>query len=235
MFLITHKGEIMKKLIDEVTDVGNPIKMWSIVNALLILAGTVMLIFDSMYVGMILAGVVDQLCVLIFYRILKNKRMQGLYLTIETTGKYIVFIGAYTSIIMIIVHFIINTENSNVINCLMSGVALMIIIHITTRFVYFKDILSAANPKSINTMGHYNLLTFFKKEPEIIYITDMDIQAPFYGVECGDFEIIHEKMRHKQRDYKTYPILTYLLEHNKNFEDLTDEEFEIFKKIKHFE
>lgn len=216
----------MKRLINEVTDVVNPIKMWSIVNALLIIAGVFLLLLDKMYSGMIIAGVVDQLCVLIFYATLKSKKMQGLYDTFETTGKHILFTSIYTGIVIGFMHALLNTDNKFALYGLIALVIGYIVIRLISLFAIFIYVYEDDD---------YNLLKFFKKAPEIKYITNMDIQVPYYGVLCGEYELIHTEMRYKGQDYKTYPILTYLLEHNKKFEDLTDVEFENFKKIKHFE
>jgi hypothetical protein len=216
----------VKRLINEVTEVVNPIKMWSIVNTLLIISGFFLLLLDKMYSGMIIAGVVDQLCVLIFYATLKSKKMQGLYDIFETTGKHILFMSIYTGIVIAFVNALLDTDNKFALYGLIALVIGYIVIRLISLFTIFIYVYEDAT---------YNLLKFFKKEPEIKYITNMDIQVPYYGVLCGEYELIHTEMRYKGQDYKTYPILTYLLEHNKKFEDLTDVEFESFKKIKHFE
>lgn len=228
-------GVIMKTLREELSFEHDLFKMCRIINLALMLLGFILLIVDIMYVGLIIVGTVDVLCLEFAYQVFKRKRLKALYNPFETVGKHVLYIGIGAFMVTVLIDFIVHKDHAHIAPYLIFGLVVLILVHFLTRFLYFKEILNSANPKEDNSMGHYNLVTFFKNEAEVIYITDADIQAPFYGVHCGEFEIIHEQTRYRGKNYKTYPILKYLLEHDKKFEDLTEEEFKMFENMKHFE
>lgn len=217
----------MKTLVEELTMEHDAIKTWSIVNLLLIALGSVMMLHDKGFAGLILVGVVDEICVLILYTIFKIKNLKAIFNTVENAGKQILFLGLYSVLACALISNLFDPETSNINSTVLCFLTGFTVIHILVRFFNFTDIFV-----NMSEDDHLNMVNFFKNEPSMKYITDADIQVPFYGVVCGEFEILHTNLRYRGKTYNTYDILVYLFEHKKKFEDLTDIEFEMFENMK---
>lgn len=217
----------MKTLVEELTMEHDAIKTWSIVNLLLIALGSVMMLHDKGFAGLILVGVVDEICVLILYTIFKIRNLKAIFNTVENAGKQILFLGLYSVLACSLTSNLFDPETSNINSTVLYFLTGFAVLHILVRFFTFTDIFV-----NISEDHHLNMVNFFKNEPSMKYITDADIQVPFYGVVCGEFEILHTDLRYRGKTYNTYDILVYLVEHKKKFEDLTDIEFEMFENMK---
>lgn len=223
-------GEAMKTLLEELSMQGDAIKMWSVVNLLFIALGSGMMLYDTTYAGLILVGVIDEICVLILYAIFKIKNLKAIFNTVENVGKQILFLGLYSVVVCALVDNIFLPETNAINTTVLNFIIGFSIMHVLIRWFNFTEIFIW-----LREDHHLNMVNFFKNKPSIKYITDEHIQVPYYGLVCGEFEIVHTDLRYHGKNYKTYDILVYLHEHQKKFEDLTDEEFKMFENMKHFE
>lgn len=220
----------MKTLLEELTMQGDAIKMWSVVNLLFIALGSGMLLYDKAYAGLILVGLVDEICVLILYSIFKIKNIKAIFNTIENVGKQILFLGLYSVVACALVDNILHPETNEINSTVLNFIIGFSVVHVLIRWFNFTEFFIW-----LSEDHRLNMVNFFKNEPSVKYITDENIQVPYYGLVCGEFEIVHCDLRYRGKNYKTYDILVYLSENQKKFEDLTDEEFKMFENMKHFE
>lgn len=217
----------MKTLVEELTFERDAIKTWSIFNLFLIILGSLMMLHDKGFAGLVFVGVIDEICVIILYTIFKIKNLKAIFDTFETAGKQILFLGLYSVLACALTSNLFDPETSNMNSTVLYFLTGFAVLHILVRFFTFTDIFI-----NIAEDHHFNVVNFFKNEPSMKYITDSHIQVPFYGVVCGEFEIVHTDLRYRGKTYNTYDILVYLDEHKKKFEDLTDVEFEMFENMR---
>lgn len=223
-------GEFMKTLLEELTMESDAIKMWSVVNLLFIALGSGLMLYDKSYAGLVLVGLVDELCVLGLYAIFKIKKIKAIFNTVENVGKQVLFLGLYSVGVCLLVNNLFNSDTNAINSTVLNFIIGFSVIHIIIRWFNFSEIFIW-----LREDHHLNMVNFFKNKPSIKYITDENIQVPYYGLVCGEFEIVHTDLRYHGKNYKTYDMLAYLHEHQKKFEDLTEEDFKMFENMKHFE
>ena len=84
-------------------------------NLLLIALGSVMMLHDKGFAGLIL--VVDEICVLILYTIFKIKNLKAIFNTVENAGKQILFIGLYSVLACALISNLFDPETKKRSRC----------------------------------------------------------------------------------------------------------------------
>lgn len=194
----------------------DPIKFWSKVDYILILI-SILSFYNIGFIAALISGILDLFLISLLKKSFTKYNIKARYDIVESAGKQILFLSSYSFLLGVAIYYFSDNHS----NILLSIMAILIIIHISVRLLFNKEI--------IDSTMHWKMHdeeTIFKDYISMEkYIFDQyDGVGPMYAMRNDKYEIEKGIIKYKGNEYDKYKVYKYLIDTDQKMEDVANDE-----------